>query len=94
METEEYKDIELILDSHRGIYIPRDFAESVDRKYIKDADKFAKDLDICLNPNHEWYWESWNNILDNMQIDLMGNGTYYHLMQDGDLFAVIYKDEE
>lgn len=92
METPDFKDCELILDEHRGIYIPRDFASTIQHEFIKDYEKFADDLSICLNPDHEYYWEAWQNILDNMQINLMGDGVYYSLYQDGDLFAVLYKD--
>lgn len=93
MEAEnEFKKCEIILGDHRGIYIPRDFAEAIDPDCIKDLDKFKEDLEICKDPDHEHYWEAWQNILDNMEIDLMRNGEYWKLYQDGDLFAVIYKD--
>lgn len=37
--------------------------------------------------NCEWYWESWNNILDNAEyVDESGN--IWRLYQDGDLFAI------
>lgn len=92
MEENEFKECHCLLDSHRGIYIPRDFAEMIsDTKYIKDYEKFKDDLETCKNPDHEWYWESWQTILDNMKIDLKGEGKFYSLYQDGDLFAVIYK---
>jgi len=88
----DFKDCHLILDAARGIYIPRDFAAIIDVNYIKDACKFTDDLEICKNPDHEWYWEAWQNILDNMQINIMGDGIFYSLYQDGDLFAVLYPD--
>lgn len=92
-EFDCFSDWKLILDSCRGIYIPRDFATIADPKFIKDFEKFREDIEICKNPEHEHYWEAWQNILNNMQINLMGNGVFYSLYQDGDLFAVIYKDD-
>lgn len=91
---DDFKECHLILGEHRGIYIPRDFANTIDVERIKDFHAWIEDLETCKNPNHEWYWEAWQNILDNMEIDLFGNGKYFSLYQDGDLFAVIYKDSE
>jgi hypothetical protein len=92
METEEFKDCHIILDSNRGTYIPRDFVTTINLDLVKDADKFTDDIETCKNPEHEWYWEAWQNILDNMKVDLFGNGVFYSLHHDGDLFAVIYPD--
>jgi len=74
--------IEILLDSHRGIYIPRDFA-------IECGDFWnipQKSLDILMNPDHEWYWEEWETILNSASLPL--DGHTYTLHHDGDLFAV------
>ncbi len=89
---DDFKECHLLLDSCRGIYIPRDFADSINRSLIKDLEQFTDDLETCKNTDHEWYWEAWTNILDNMQINLNNDGIFFNLYQDGDLFAVIYKD--
>lgn len=88
----DFKDYHCIIDGSQGIYIPKQFADCLAYDCVKDIEKFEDDLNICKNPDHEYYWEAWENILDNMQIDLMGNGVFYSLYQDGDLFAVLYPD--
>jgi hypothetical protein len=70
------------LDSARGIYIPRDFAESISLNDWTGIDK--ADFEILLSgPDHEDYWEAWTQVLDNAESNC--GATLY---QDGDLFLV------
>jgi hypothetical protein len=79
--------IKLLLDECRGIYIPRDFAANFDGWQGISADDEA----ILLDPDHEYYWEAWDEVLG-----IRGDGACYidehghkwTLYQDGDLFAV------
>lgn len=84
--------IELLLTDARGIYIPRDFA-----MYFEDMDNVsAEDMDILkAGPDHEHYWDAWNDVLSSAKRDI--NGKTWRLYQDGDLWAyceALMTDEE
>ena len=83
---------EILLSDARGIYIPRDFVTQFD---IADDTSVVngwrgidpKDIAICENPDHEWYWEAWQDICDSAYyIDT--KGVRFNLYQNGDLFMV------
>jgi hypothetical protein len=78
--------VNCFLDSARGIYIPQNFAESID---LKDWTGIKKsDFDILLaGPEAESYWDAWQSVLDNAE-STCGAVLY----QDGDLFLV-YRDK-
>ena len=43
-----------------------------------------------MEPENEWYWEAWHEVLDKAQyIDNQGN--IYRLYQDGDLWLICYE---
>lgn len=79
--------VELLLSDARGVYIPRDFATGFDMAawHVK-----PDDAEILANPDHEWYWEAWNDVL-NYAYYIDNEGNKYHLMQDGDLWAYCYE---
>lgn len=58
------------LDSARGQYIPRDFAQIINRSFVSGVsddllDSLAKD-----NSNEEeFYWEDWHTVLNNAKIN-------------------------
>jgi hypothetical protein len=76
----------LIVDDHHGIYVPQVFCE----RYEKTEDVPQEDWDICLSgPDHEYYWDSWEIILDNwgfQESDDAGNKWRIALYQEGCLF--------
>jgi hypothetical protein len=75
----------LFLDGNRGIYIPQNFAESIDPADWTGID--AGDLDVLkAGPDHESYWDAWQSVLDYAESK---DGAVLH--QDGDLW-VIYRD--
>ena len=77
----------LWLSDARGIYIPRDFANSFsDLATITGIE--PDDLEILkAGPDHEWYWEAWENVCKNAVItDDKGNA--FHVYQDGDCWLV------
>lgn len=83
------KRIELLLDSNRGIYIPRDFTQMIKWSIS------AEDRVILQNPDHEYYWESWEHVLNTSKCTL--DGYTWTLHQDGDLWAIrsdLYNDTE
>ena len=77
--------IELLIDSNRGQYIPKGFAEDFMDSWSFDGD-FIPDKKILSDPEHEGYWEEWDSVLSNAFIVI--NGVKYGLHQDGDLWAI------
>lgn len=78
--------VELLIDDHHGIYIPKHFVESFD---LSDWSGIkAEDLEILrAGPEHELYWETWDDVLNNA-IHTDEDGMQWMLHQDGDLFGV------
>ena len=77
---------QLYADSSHGIYIPRLFAESVNRDVLSGVN--AADMaTLESGPDTEWYWEVWESILDNARLT-DSNGQVWTLYQDGDLWLV------
>lgn len=75
----------LFADSNRGIYIPQHFAQAVNREYVSgvtDSDY----ADLLEGPDNEFYWDTWDRVTNNAEIDL--NGRKAFLYQDGDLWIV------
>lgn len=89
----------LFSDCSRGVYIPKHFAESVDRSKISGIDLSDLDYMIECDPhgdNSDLYWETWDNVLFNCVVT-DDHDNDYHLWQDGDLFLICYdlmSDEE
>ena len=80
--------VQLILSDARGIYLPQNFAEAFPQQNVK-----AEDWDILLSgPDHEWYWDAWNDILDTWK-----GPSGETIWQDGDLFllgpGVVWNDD-
>lgn len=73
----------LFLDDHRGIYIPRDFAQCVVRECVSGiSDEDYTDL---LNPESDTYWDTWQLVVD---AAIVTDGIRYRLYQDGDLWLI------
>lgn len=83
----------LLLSDERGVYIPRDFVQSFN---MKDWHVDERDVADCSDPENEYYWDSWDVIINNaFLIDAYGN--QYRLWQDEDLWIYCYDlmtDEE
>ena len=86
--------VELLLSDARGIYIPRDFVTDFDLEaWGLDPDGWA--VEICKDPEHEDYWEAWEQIL--WHATYTKDGYVWKLCQDGDLWALcdqLMTDEE
>ena len=77
-----------LLNSARGVYIPRDFIEHIGQDGLREwglSDLTQNDLDQLADPSNEYYWEVWEWVLNNAHSD-HGNG--WSLYHDGDLWAV------
>lgn len=75
--------ITLLLSDARGGYIPRDFVTSFD---VGDWNVSAENAAICENPEHEQYWDAWDEILGTAYYK-DNNDNIFRLHQDGDLWA-------
>lgn len=86
--------INFLISDSAGVYVPQRFAENYDLSLWSDID--PEDLTIIeQGPDHESYWDAWNNILNSATYQ--HDGLTYHLHQDGDLYAICYEtitDEE
>jgi hypothetical protein len=78
--------MELFLSDARGVYIPRDFAQFIRR----DRTTGISDDDYKIleeGPDHEWYWEAWEDVCNNARITDT-DGTVYTVYQDGDCWLI------
>ena len=80
--------MELLIDGHHGIFIPQLFCGY----YAENFEGIdPEDIKTCQDPNNQWYWDSWSNILDNAYI--IQDGKKYILWQDMDLFLIEENEE-
>lgn len=87
------QNINFLLDSARGVYIPRDFVtEAQFNVDVKHCQKWHINEDdallLALGPELEGYWETWERVLNEAYIVV--DGKRYTLHHDGDLFAVAF----
>lgn len=90
------KSIIHFLASARGQYIPRDFAQIINREFLHGvSDEILDSLAKENSNDEEYYWEGWETILANAKI--VFDGVEYTLHHDGDLWLVnfnLMSDEE
>ena len=80
---------ELFLDSNRGVYIPQNFAEQVRHELVENVTAEQWDI-LQAGPDHEWYWETWERVLDYAVLD--DGNRKFTLYQDGDLWLIPITD--
>lgn len=83
--------MELICDSHHGVYIPQIMA-----RRLYDAGWSGIELgdvvELEADPyDNEWYWDTWDRVLNNARY-IDDEGETWFLWQDCDLWAVTQKD--
>lgn len=89
MTTKTHQAVILFLDSARGQYIPRDFAQYIKREAVTGVNPATLDKLAEEDSNsREDYWELWQEVLDNARI--AHEGYMYNLHQDGDLWLYNY----
>ena len=77
----------LVLSDSHGIYIPQIYCSDADEAWAQCVGVDYKDVQVCQQgPDHEWYWEAWQSILDNAHI--VSDGVTWRLEQCGDLWEV------
>lgn len=77
----------LWLSDARGVYIPRDFANSfTDRaKWVQGVDDATWAI-LEAGPDHDEYWDAWTDVCDNATVT--DGSTVCRLYQDGDLWLI------
>lgn len=75
----------LFLSDARGVYIPRDFVQSIKRECLTGVS--PEDIAILENPDDEYYWEAWGNVLDKAVVT-DDKGQKYSVYQDGDCWLI------
>ena len=81
------RNIECIIDSRHGVFVPVVFAQTINRALLSGVS--AETLDYLAKEGSledDGFWEEWDSVLNNARIT--HNGKIYHLHQDGDLFAI------
>lgn len=78
--------IHMILDDHRGIYIPQNFAEEFDLTRWSGITEENK-ADLLAGPDNEHYWEAWDRVLNNA-VHTDKHGYEWTLWQDGPVWIV------
>ena len=79
----------ILCDSAHGQYIPQIMIERLlDAGWKGISEEDAQTL--RNGPGEEWYWEAWENVLNNATLEL--DGITWTLWQDGDLFAVAFDE--
>ena len=81
------KSIVHFLDSARGQFIPRDFAQCIKREFLSGVSNDLLDSLAKENSNeNEFYWDDWHRVLDNARVTF--DGVEYTLHHDGDLWLI------
>lgn len=81
--------ITLLLDSHRGVYIPRDFING------HDLEKLGLELSdwertALADPENDGYWDAWEQV-ESRAKHTSDSGDVYTLHHDGDLWLICYE---
>ena len=77
----------LLYDSH-GIYIPQNFAGSFGCLWRVEGMSEEQWVILEAGPEHEWYWETWEEVLNNAVITNPTTHERFTLYQDGDLWLI------
>lgn len=78
--------VDLLVGEGNGIRIPQVFVTNYDVT-VWGLSENDEDVLICQDPDHEWYWEAWDSLLNKAKFtDKYGNE--YFLYQDGALWGL------
>lgn len=80
--------MDCIIDGNQGIYIPQEFVTRYRDSIIEPNKELQEAMDdVEEGPDNEWYWESWNDIIEHAVL-LGTDGKKYTLYQDDSLYLV------
>ena len=83
--------MELLCDSHHGVYIPQIMARRLFEAGWSGID-LCDVVELEAGPyESDWYWDAWDCILNNAQFK-DENGEIWYLHHDEDLFAATASD--
>ena len=77
----------LYLCDSRGIYIPQNFIEFTYEDCIDGVSSWVKEV-LAIGPEHEGYWDAWDECLSSCVVTSKDDGVKYTLWQDGDLWLI------
>lgn len=77
----------LLLSDARGVYIPRDFAREVKRDCVTGVSPDNWET-LEAGPEHEWYWEAWQDVEGSAIVTDPDTGVRYCVYQDGDCWLL------
>lgn len=81
-------DMMLWLSDSRGVYIPRDFANSFANRDKDVSGVNANDwTTLEAGPEDEWYWDAWTRVCDGCVVT-DEHGNQYTVWQDGDCWLI------
>lgn len=90
-----YKDLKnevvLLLDGVRGCNLPQDFIAETEGVQGWTYNVSTEDIEtLKAGPDEEWYWEAWNNVLDNAYFTYIDGtkGILYISEEYSDLFII------
>lgn len=82
-------DMLLWLSDTRGVYIPRDFAQSFKDRAKNVSGVSDEDWEILeAGPDNEYYWETWQDVMNNCLVWDDKENVLYSVYQDGDCWLI------
>ena len=83
-------DVTLYISEDRGVYIPKVFAEVIRNENIINRQEFDDDLDFLIkyDTTKDFYWETWQNILDNMRVRIGRRTYFFSQVVPGDVWMI------
>lgn len=76
----------LFCDSASGRYIPQRFATEIMSQYLQGVTQ--EQLNELADPDGEWYWDTWETVLNNAEVVDHNTGQTFTLHHDGDLWLL------
>ena len=76
----------LFCDSSSGKYIPQRFAAEIMPQFLYGVSQ--DDLNELADPDNEFYWDTWEKVLNNAKVIDHTTGQTYTLHHDGDLWLL------
>ena len=76
----------LFCDSSSDRYIPQRFAAEIMPQYLQGVTQ--DQLNELSDPDNEWYWDTWETVLNSAKVIDNKTGQTFTLHHDGDLWLL------
>ena len=76
----------LFCSDSSGQYIPQRFAAEILPQYLNGVSQ--DDLNELADPENDYYWQTWEHVLNNAKVIDHSTGQTYLLHHDGDLWLL------